>query len=733
MSVENEHHDIRALPVGYLLSDYRIESVLGQGGFGITYLAIDTMLNRRVAIKEFFPRDCAARDNTVIVKAAGNKDDRDQFKEGLTRFLAEARVLALFDHPNIVPVRRFFEANGTAYLVMDYCEGVPLDQVISKNGALNRDQLNNILAPLLSGLETIHGANFLHRDIKPANIFIRADGSPVLLDFGAAKQDMASRSVSVTSMFTPHYGAFEQLSAKGRQGPYTDIYGLAATLYRVITGERPEDSADRILQDNLVPALTKVAGKFNERTLVAIDAGMAIRPEHRPQTVAEWRRMFGELADLPRANEVPPKQNTGEFLKTPKNNEPPKQIKPNKIEGGATTSSTKKIIAGIAGLAIVVAGALFVIYSGDQKKNQEPIKEIAAPPMATPTPLPSASVKPESVPSQPDSAKSPEGQPDSKTDPKLAALPPCVGQYSATNLWKNCKGTITFPAGGANAGDIYSGELGPKGEYLGRGIYTFANGNKYEGQFKAGLPNGKGIFINKDGHKYIGDFKNALWDGEGKLTFPNGDQYSGGFKENMFSGKGTYIFPNGEKYIGQFANDKRNGNGTLYFADGRKYVGGYLDSKFSGQGTMYGPDGKVVYAGIWKDDKPTDEPIVTPNSKKPLPGTLEQCNSNAAIAKKSLPKSIDAITTRTDTYCKMSGDRPTLVEVYEIDSANEINQVNLNIFRAQVKKSICSLPAAKELLKYNNFEYKYQYSPKNTNYKNGSLIGTLIFNQSDCP
>ena len=182
----------RALPVGKILSDYRIEGLLGQGAFGITYLAIDVNLNRKYAIKEYYPREFAYRDGTLKVSASGSKEDIETFKWGLERFLDEARILARFSEPNIIGVQRFFEANGTAYLVMDYCEGESLDEKIKKNGPLNKNQLEKILFPLLDGLEKVHKANFLHRDIKPANIFIRFDGTPVLLDFGAARQEIFS-------------------------------------------------------------------------------------------------------------------------------------------------------------------------------------------------------------------------------------------------------------------------------------------------------------------------------------------------------------------------------------------------------------------------------------------------------------------------------------------------------------------------------------------------------------
>ena len=285
--------NLRALPPGQMLSDYQIEGVLGQGGFGITYLATDTMLNRRVAIKEYYPREFAVRESTLLVRATGSQEDRDTFKWGLDRFLEEAQVLARFDEPNIIAIRRFFKANGTAYLVMDYCDGEPLDEIIRRNGPLSPREVEEIFYPLLDGLEKIHEANFLHRDIKPANIFIRDDGSPVLLDFGAARQEIGNHSHSVTSLATAGYAPFEQYSTRGKQGAYTDIYGLCSTMYRAVTGEKPQSSTDRMLDDSLIPSSLKVAGKYPANILNAIDAGMAVRPADRPQTVSEFRAILG--------------------------------------------------------------------------------------------------------------------------------------------------------------------------------------------------------------------------------------------------------------------------------------------------------------------------------------------------------------------------------------------------------------------------------------------------------
>ena len=175
---------------------------------------------------------------------------------------------------------------------MEYCDGKPLDEIIRDRGPLNESELNKILFPLLDGLEHVHGKAFLHRDVKPANIFIRRDGTPVLLDFGAAKHDMPSQSKSVTSLATAGYAPFEQYSTKGRQGAWSDIYGLAATIYRAISGVKPQDAPGRMLEDSLVPAVELLNGKFPISLLTALDKALAIRPEARPQTIEEFRNLI---------------------------------------------------------------------------------------------------------------------------------------------------------------------------------------------------------------------------------------------------------------------------------------------------------------------------------------------------------------------------------------------------------------------------------------------------------
>ena len=285
-----QHHNM--LPVGFYLENYRIEAILGYGGFGITYQALDEDLQQVVAIKEYLPRDAAFRDQDSTVTPL-SESDRDTFEWGLERFLDEARTLARFRHPNIVGVRRFLRANGTAYLVMDYCEGESLESVLARQETLSASHLALLLTPLLNALEELHQSGLTHRDIKPANIYLREDGSPVLLDFGAARQALAQHSRSVTAIVTPGYAAFEQYGTKVRQGPWTDIYGLGATLYRCVTGNRPLDAPDRLIEDDLKPALAAAKGRYPRPMLSMIDAAMRVQPSDRPQNVAEWRLIGG--------------------------------------------------------------------------------------------------------------------------------------------------------------------------------------------------------------------------------------------------------------------------------------------------------------------------------------------------------------------------------------------------------------------------------------------------------
>jgi serine/threonine protein kinase len=281
-----------ALHMGYQLAEYRIDSVLGYGGFGITYLAHDTTLNAQVAIKEFLPHTIAVRDDKT-----GNvmpKPDRDAVRDyhwGLKNFVKEARALAQFKHPNIVRVLRFLEANGTAYMVMEYEKGESLAQYLKSNGPrLDEAMLLRIFIPILNGLHAVHEANMLHLDIKPENIYLRTDGSPMLIDFGSARQAIVGSGHVQRVALTHGYAPLEQYPDKGKQGPWTDIYAIGATMYRCVCGKQPDDSLERnqaILKykvDPLMPA-TKAAKKYyRENVLECIDWAMQIYSNDRPQS-----------------------------------------------------------------------------------------------------------------------------------------------------------------------------------------------------------------------------------------------------------------------------------------------------------------------------------------------------------------------------------------------------------------------------------------------------------------
>ena len=287
MSEEQQHH--LALPPGTRIRDFEFHRVLGHGGFGITYLGWNVTLDIPVAIKEYLPTDLAARKSDQLVVPQSSQVVAD-FQWGLERFLDEARTLARLQHPNIVRVHQYFEAHGTAYIAMDYVEGEDLSAYLERKGTLSEDELKGILYPLLSALEVVHRADFLHRDIKPGNIVLRdVDGSPVLLDFGAARQAIGAKSRSVTSIVTPGYAPIEQYSSRGRQGPWTDIYALGGVCYRALTGQVPDDATDRVRNDPLVPVAKRCTGRASGAFLSAIDVALSVDEEDRPQSVGAWR------------------------------------------------------------------------------------------------------------------------------------------------------------------------------------------------------------------------------------------------------------------------------------------------------------------------------------------------------------------------------------------------------------------------------------------------------------
>ena len=296
--------DYNALPMGLMLQEYRIDSVLGSGGFGITYLAHDVNLNCKVAIKEYLPGDIATRvEGSSVQPKSSNVNDT--FLWGKQRFLDESRTLASFHHPNIVRVMRFFEANQTAYMVMEYQQGYNLKDWMAKYGQPDQNRILSLTHALLDGLEIIHAKKYLHRDIKPGNIYMKKDHSPVLLDFGSARQVVAGRG-ELTSIVTPGYAPFEQYYSDGNLGPWSDIYSFAAVLYWIVTAKKPIEAAGRVKNDAM-PKATQIGNQqmYSTELLRAIDWGLVPDEKQRPQNAKEWRQAFPQMGNAPAITATP--------------------------------------------------------------------------------------------------------------------------------------------------------------------------------------------------------------------------------------------------------------------------------------------------------------------------------------------------------------------------------------------------------------------------------------------
>ena len=338
------------LPTRTVLQEkYLIGRVLGQGGFGITYLAWDLNLNVKLAIKEYFPQDLASRGAGHSQVSAYSGSMGSQYEYGLDKFLQEARTLAQFEgHPNIVSVRDFFKANGTAYFVMSYVEGVTLkDHLANSGGVLPAEQARGILMPVMDALKEVHAVNVLHRDISPDNIFINKKGQVILIDFGAARQAIGEKGRSLSIILKPGYAPEEQYRTKGVQGPWTDIYAIAATFYHLITGQQPPEALERLIDDPLEPP-SKVGVLLSEAEEGALLKGLAVRAPDRFQTMEDFQAAF--LGDVAVKKITPPVQTA--IPPAEKVESKPKKAMPSgMIIGGAAA-----VILLVAGIALWFGG-----------------------------------------------------------------------------------------------------------------------------------------------------------------------------------------------------------------------------------------------------------------------------------------------------------------------------------------------------------------------------------------
>ena len=291
-----------ALPAGTRLGEFELLSLLGVGGFGIVYLAFDHALEREVAVKEYMPASLAGRTETMHVSLR-SQGDADTFALGLRSFVNEAKMLARFDHPSLLKVHRFWEANGTAYMAMPVMRGQTLKEVRAEMGhAPDEAWLREMLTPLLGAIEKLHSEGVYHRDIAPDNIQIGPEGLPVLLDFGAARRVIGDKSQTLTAILKPAYAPIEQYAEAGsvKQGPWTDIYALGATLHYLLLNRPPPPATTRAIHDEASGLSTEHCPGCSEDFLRTIDWMLAPRPLDRPQSVAALREVLEGRAAPPR-------------------------------------------------------------------------------------------------------------------------------------------------------------------------------------------------------------------------------------------------------------------------------------------------------------------------------------------------------------------------------------------------------------------------------------------------
>ena len=380
------------LPLGYRLGEFELTGLIGVGGFGIVYLAYDHSLERRVALKEYMPTSLAHRTGGKQVSVKAERF-AETFTIGMRSFVNEAKLLAQFDHPALVKVYRFWESNGTAYMAMPFYEGSTLRQKLREMSAPPDEAwLKKLLAPLMDALEVIHREQCYHRDIAPDNIMLLKDGRPLLLDFGAARRVIGDMTQALTVILKPGYAPVEQYAEVPglKQGAFTDVYALAAVLYNAILGKTPPASVGRMISDTMEPIATAAAGRYSESFLWGIDQSLAVRPEARPQSMAEMRALLG--IGTPARASAPAPARPDEAPRPAPSAAPAAGPAPAARPSGSKIP-LRAIVGGIAALAIA-GGAWFMMSS---RQSPAPPPQPAAPAAAAAPvepPRPSAQPRP---------------------------------------------------------------------------------------------------------------------------------------------------------------------------------------------------------------------------------------------------------------------------------------------------------------------------------------------------
>lgn len=599
-----ESNEGQGLPTGILLGKrYLLGKVLGQGGFGITYLAWDLELKIKLAIKEYLPRDFVSRSKGKKDVSIYTGDASLYFEDGLNKFLEEARILARFeDYPNIVSVRDFFRENGTAYLVMNYLAGITLKEYLQqRNNRLSYQKTLEIMMPAMDALDKVHDVGILHRDISPDNIFITSEGMVKILDFGAARHALGEHSKSLSVVLKPGYAPEEQYRSQGKQGPWTDIYALAATMYRMLCAQVPAESLDRMAGEVLMLP-SQIAFDLPMEFDSVLMKALELKAENRYQSISEFQQA---LLSIDTAKSMLSLGiSNAELLNIEKSD---KEILADSgvkdladkayIENtGSKGNIKRKIWAGL--LVIATVAILIIIYRAVFSDGYEAYSTYTFPD------------------GRQYSGEMRNGLPDGWGECKI----PTEGTY--TGAWQEGKefGEQNYKgySGETYIGEMLDGKAHGQGKktfpdgsnYIGsfknklihgQGIYTWADGTEYEGEFLNGEMHGQGILKSSGGSEYDGNFKAGKKHGQGVFRWSDGDEYIGIFTEDLITGKGTMKYNDGNKYIGDFVDGVRNGKGEYLWPNGDKYTGDFIKGNMHGRGSLIYADGSKM-EGRWENN-----------------------------------------------------------------------------------------------------------------------------------
>ena len=583
-NAEKEPHTIHQLRPGTILNGaYLVGKVLGQGGFGITYIGWDLNLERTVAIKEYYPNGVVTRDvsaSNTVISYPGSQGD--YFAKGKSRFEKEARILSQFSgNPQIVQVQNYFQGNNTAYIIMEFLQGMTLKEYTEKcRGRIPAQEVLELMKPIIRALGKVHQTGLIHRDISPDNLMLMPNNTLKLMDFGAAHLANPEGERSVTIMLKYGYAPIEQYLTHGNIGPWTDIHALCATMYYCMTGQTPKEALERQEHDD-TQLPEAVAAQLTQEQILALKKGMAVRPENRYQSMEE---LYNGLY-------APPKEFTEEKTQKMPAPDPAPQDKKKKLIWAVCVG------AAVAAVSMVLPGVLNGESSVDKGKGARIAGETDEESQGI---LFTAGLEEDAQAEETEAAEE-------ETEGEIQIWTDSAGnQYEGVQVDGVLDGYGTcLYAENENGLEEYVGEWN-HGIREGDGTLTWTDGAIYEGEWKNDSRHGEGIQIEADGSTYEGHWENSQRSGVGTMEYSSGETYSGDWEEDVRSGFGVYTWPDGDSYEGYWEDGEQNGLGTYTWSDGDVYLGEWANGERNGNGTMYYADGTTV-EGIWEDGTMVEE------------------------------------------------------------------------------------------------------------------------------